>query len=274
MKILVTGATGFIGNHVIDELISQDHEIVIICRNRNKLKKSWINRLVIIQSDILNFDPIRHKNNLLEIDKVIHLAWDGLSNYMDMRHLEHEMFIQYTFIKKLVLFGLNDFTITGTCFEYGKTNGQLDVTMITNPENPYAIAKDTLRKYLQLLKLEHNFNLKWVRLFYMYGTGQSSKSILSQLETAIKNKENTFNLSGGEQLRDYLPVEKVASNIIKVSLFNTNETIFNCCSGIPTSIRNLVESHLKINNYSIKLNFGFYKYLDFEPMAFWGLPNI
>ncbi|MCD4680088.1 MAG: hypothetical protein K8S00_06855 [Bacteroidales bacterium] len=77
-------------------------------------------------------------------------------------------------------------------------------------------------------------------------------------------------MSGGEQLRDYLPVEKVAENIIKISMQDKIDGIINCCSGKPISIRNFVENYLEKANQNIELNLGYHPYPDWEPMAFWG----
>ena len=57
----------------------------------------------------------------------------------------------------------------------------------------------------------------------------------------------------------------------KLKLDDQLNGIINCCSGIPISIRNLVENYLKENNKHIKLNLGYYPYPDYEPMAFWGI---
>jgi len=104
----------------------------------------------------------------------------------------------------------------------------------------------------------------------MYGEGQSEKSLLSQLETAIKKGEKRFNMSGGEQLRDYLPVEKVAEYIVAIALQDKVKGIINCCSGKPLSVRKLVEKYLEEKGYCIELNLGYYPYPDYEPMEFWG----
>ena len=75
--------------------------------------------------------------------------------------------------------------VTGTCFEYGMQSGYLSEKMITNPGNPYALAKDSLRKFLLSLQREVPFTLQWARLFYMYGSGQNPNSILAQLDNAV-----------------------------------------------------------------------------------------
>ena len=80
-------------------------------------------------------------------------------------------------------------------------------------------------------------------------------------------------MSGGEQLRDYLPVEKVAEYIVKISLQDKIGGVINCCSGEPIPIRKLVENYLIEKNKNIKLNLGYYPYPEYEPMAFWGDTN-
>ncbi len=275
MKIAVTGGTGFIGNHLIMHLLKEGHDVLVTGTNEEKAKVyKWYNKVRFVT---LNINSTISEEKLKEIasyQKLIHLAWSGLPNYKELFHFEVNLFPQYYFLKTLVEMGMKDITVTGTCMEYGLQNGCLTVDSAVEPQNPYAISKDTLRRFLVQLQIKNNFTLKWVRLFYMYGKGQSDKSILSQLNRALDNGDQTFNMSGGEQLRDYLPVEKVAANISKLCIQQYKTGIYNCCSGIPISIRALVDAHLKRRNKKIKLNLGFYPYPDYEAMAFWGKNNI
>lgn len=272
MKILVTGATGFIGNHLINELLKDsNNEIIATSRNIEKAKKyDWYLKVKYIPYDLDNKEELNLFEYFNKPDRVIHLAWDGLPNYNDLIHIEKNIFTNYNFIKNLVVNGLKDISITGTCFEYGIIDGCLSEDLQTNPSNSYAIAKDSLRKFIQELNKQYELNYKWVRLFYMYGEGQSEKSLIALLDKAIQNGEKEFNMSGGEQLRDYLPIEKVAEYISKVSIQNKIQGIINCCSGRAISIRKLVENYLDEKNYKMKLNLGYYPYLNYEPMAFWG----
>jgi nucleoside-diphosphate-sugar epimerase len=274
MKIAVAGGTGFIGNYVVNSLLNNDIEVIVIDKNEKKARDyEWFEKVEFLHHDIndLGSDDILKK--IASSGKLIHLAWSGLPNYSELFHFEENLYPQYRFIKKLVSLGLSDITITGTCFEYGMKVGALSTDMPSDPQNPYAIAKDTLRKFLQQLQQKENFRLKWLRLFYMYGKGQSEKSILSQLEQALLNGEEVFNMSGGEQVRDYLDVRDVAKLITKAALSNDQDGIFNICSGVPITIKKLVEDYLAENKKTIKLNYGYYKYSDFEPMAFWGVLN-
>lgn len=270
MKVLVTGATGFIGRYVVNELLSSGCHIIATSRNQDKARSyKWYSRVQYIPCDLNeaseNFFQFFQRPDLL-----IHLAWEGLPNYTDLFHLEKNLFSNYRFLKNMVEHGLKSMLVAGTCFEYGMQSGALKETMITIPNNPYGLAKDTLRKFLEQLQQKYRFLFKWLRLFYIYGESQSEQSLLSQLEKAIRKGKKRFNMSGGEQVRDYLPVEKVAEYIVKVSMQDKVSGIINCCSGVPVSIRKLVEDYLEKKQKSIHLNLGYYSYPDYEPMAFWG----
>lgn len=270
MKILVTGATGFVGRHVINELLKYDHEIIATIRNKNAVT----NFNAKIKTAELDLDNIElNKNYFLELGAphlLIHLAWQGLPNYKETFHVEKNLPSHIVFLKNMVDNGLQNMVVTGTCFEYGMKNGCLSEEMESDPQNAYALAKDKLRKFLEELQNKNHFNLKWIRLFYMYGKGQNPNSLLSQLEAALQNGDTVFNMSGGEQLRDYLPIEKVAEYIVNIALQNNTNGIINCCSGVPVAVKTLVENYLEEKNKKINLNPGYYPYPDYEPMAFWG----
>lgn len=272
MKILVTGVTGFIGSYVIEELLKHNVEIIATSTNKEKAKqKLWFDNVNYIEFDFNNFDALT--NYFLyfhQPDVLIHLAWEGLPNYTSRFHTEINLPRHQALLQNLIRNGLKNITVTGTCLEYGIQEGCLSEEMHVHPSNPYAIAKNELRKSIELLHQQYSFAFKWIRLFYMYGKGQNQNSLLSQLDKALQNGDLVFNMSGGEQTRDYLPVEKVAEYIVKITLQNNIEGIINCCSGIPITIKDFVETHLKAVNKSINLNRGYYPYTDYEPMHFWG----
>ncbi|MEA2019846.1 MAG: NAD-dependent epimerase/dehydratase family protein [Campylobacterota bacterium] len=272
-KILVTGATGFIGNHLIKYLLkSESFEVIATSTDIEKTKKcDWFDKVKYIQYDIDTQDNEDLYTFFGKPDRVVYLAWGNLSNYNDLIHIEKFLPNSYLFIKNLVQNGLKDIVVSGTCFEYGLVEGCLSEDISTNPSNSYAIAKDSLYKFIGELNKNFDFSYKWIRLFYMYGDGQSENSLLPLLDKAIKNGDKEFNMSGGEQLRDYLDIDEVVKNIILISTQTKyiNQAI-NCCSAKPCSVRSLVEKYLENKKYTMKLNMGYYPYSIYEPMAFWG----
>jgi dTDP-6-deoxy-L-talose 4-dehydrogenase (NAD+) len=203
-------------------------------------------------------------------DTLIHLAWEGLPNYEELFHIERNLWTSYRFLKQMIESGTRNIVVTGTCFEYGLQEGCLSEDLPAKPNTIYGIAKNTLRIFLEQLQKKIPFDFKWIRLFYLYGEGQNKNSILEQLKSAINRHDKIFNMSGGEQLRDYLPVETVTENIVKITLQNKVQGIINNCSGNPMSIRRLVEEFLIHEGKNITLNLGYYPYTVYEPMAFWG----
>jgi len=268
MRIAVTGASGFIGRHVTAQLVPLPVEVIAVTRNKAHLK-SLEKTIRIVELDIADTDAECFER-LGRPDALIHLAWEGLPNYKSLHHFESELTRQYRFLKELVVAGLPSLLVTGTCFEYGMQSGGLAENMATHPENPYGFAKDALRRQLQFLQVEFPFSLTWARLFYMYGDGQPRSSLLSQLLEAVSRGEESFSMSGGEQLRDYLPVEEVARLISALAFRHPNAGIVNVCAGVPISVRRLVEQWISGNAWDVQLKLGQYPYPDYEPIAFWG----
>lgn len=267
-KVAVTGASGFIGRHVLAKLAR--HPVEVIAATRDAAKLVDVARNVhVVELDLANSQPNDYAR-LNKPDVLIHLAWAGLPDYKSLHHFETELQRQYLFLKGLIKAGLPALLVTGTCFEYGMQSGALSEDLTPLPCTPYGYAKDALRRQLEFFKGKHPFALTWTRLFYMYGEGQSKSSLLPQLKEAVTHKEATFNMSGGEQLRDYMPVTEVATDLVKLALQQKDGGIVNVCSGKPVSVRNLVEGWLKDNGWTMDLNLGHYNYPDYEPMAFWG----
>ena len=271
-KILVTGATGFVGNYVITELLKDNCQVIATSASEAKAaQRGWFSQVQYIPFHLKDYSSA---TNYFEFfhrpDCVIHLAWEGLPNYKALFHFEENLPWHYAFLKNMVVNGLTDLSVTGTCLEYGFREGCLREEMPAEPNNAYAIAKDTLRKFLEQLQTLHSFSLKWIRLFYMYGKGQNPKSLFSQLDRAIEEGQPTFNMSGGEQVRDYLPVERVAAYIKAIAMQHAVNGIINCCSGEPVKLKDLVLDYLNEKGSAVSLNLGYYPYLDYEPMEFWG----
>jgi nucleoside-diphosphate-sugar epimerase len=268
LRVAVTGAFGFAGRHVLEQLSRHPVKAVAVTRNATRLS-DWIDRLETIQMDIAK-PPSDCFARLGCPDVLIHLAWDGLPNYGSMHHFETELPMQYNFLKKMIEAGLPSLLAAGTCFEYGMQSGSLSEDLPTRPVNPYGYAKDALRQQLVFLQKAHPFSLKWARLFYMYGEGQPESSLYPLLKEAVARGDKRFKMSGGEQLRDYLPIGEVARLIVLLALHHSDTGEINVCSGNSISIRRLVEQWMEENAWDIELDLGCYPYPDYEPMAFWG----
>lgn len=268
MLVAVTGATGFIGRYVLRELARRG--VSTVATTRGPVPESvefasvkWVS------CNVRDARP-----DLFEMlgrpDVLIHLAWGGLPNYRSRSHFDSELPSHYRFLHALLTGGLQSLVVSGTCFEYGMQDGQLSEERLAQPHLAYPFAKHALRCQLEFLKEEYPFALAWARLFYMYGNGQNPKSLHAQLMAAIDRGDTSFDMSAGDQLRDFSPVEDVARKLVALALVQADVGVVNVCSGRPQSVRSLVEGWVQEANAPIRLNLGHYPYSDYEPMAFWG----
>lgn len=273
-RVLVTGATGFIGRHVVKTLLARGFAVRAVARDIAKARSlPWFSDadadVEFIAADI--HDQSTDVGALCQgVDALVHLAWPGLPNYAGLFHFEVNLPADYRFIKAVVQSGVSQVLVTGTCFEYGLQSGPLSESTPAQPSNPYGLAKNTLRVFLEALSRIEPFTLQWARLFYLHGEGQNPNSLLASLERAIDAGDTQFNMSRGDQLRDYLAVEQAAAYLVSILEHRHFAGIVNCCSGQPVSVRALVEDFLQARGVEMTLNLGHYGYSQHEPMAFWG----
>jgi len=268
VKVAVSGATGFVGRHVVAALESAGVEPALWLAPASELPEAW-RRHRVARIDV-HAPPADAFARLGAPDALIHLAWQGLPNYGSPHHVEREAPAHYAALKSLVEQGLGTLVVTGTCFEYGMQSGSLDEAKPAQPANAYAVAKDALRRQLEELQRARPFALTWARLFYMHGEGQAETALWPQLRRAAESGAAMFPMSGGEQLRDYLPVERAASILVALVLARRGHGIVNVCSGEPVAVRMLVERWIAEHGWSIRPDLGRYPYPAHEPMAFWG----
>ncbi|WP_434605015.1 NAD-dependent epimerase/dehydratase family protein [Pseudomonas sp. R1-7] len=268
--VLVTGATGFVGRHLVSALLAKGFKVRASGRNVEIARAMpWFEDVEFRVADI--HAPDLDVGVLTDgVDAIAHLAWPGLPNYQALFHFERTLPLDYAFLKRVIEAGISHVLVTGTCFEYGLQSGPLSETVIAQPCTPYGLAKHTLHRFLEALQREHAFTLQWARLFYLHGAGQSPNSLLASLDRAIDEGDAQFNMSAGDQLRDYLEIGQAASQLASLISRRDVDGVINCCSGYPVSVRTLVEQRVRERQSAIALNLGHYGYSGHEPMAFWG----
>ena len=266
MKIAITGATGFIGQHVRKALAKTNHAVVLVARRSEKAGE------ITARESIVAADLHQERTDWFELfgkpDAVLHLAWGGLPNYMDAYHVEVELPMQSKFLKALIESGLKKLVVTGTCYEYGMSSGALSEDQETNPNTPYGIAKDSLKKEIFELQQSKNFDLTWARIFYPYGEGQSENSLYSQLKNAILSNQE-FLMGNGRQVLDFIQVEKVASSLLSLLISCTNLGVVNIGSGKPQTVAAFVQEQIQIFQSDLVPSFGSIPDREYESVSFW-----
>ena len=265
MKVLVTGANGYIGRHVVEKLLEKENVEVIA----NDVNVEGVDKRAI--SNKTNLFTSQDPYNEFEQPEVcIHLAWmDGFVHNAD----SHILYLSnhYSFIKKMLDGGLKHLVVMGTMHEVGYYEGAIDENTPCNPLSKYGIAKNTLRQSLELLvKNYEGVVFQWLRGFYIVGDSERGNSIFSKITRAEKNGEKTFPFTTGKNKYDFVDLDLFAKQIVESSLQSDVVGVINCCSGEPVSLAERVEKFIKDNEYSIKLNYGAFPDRAYDSPAIWG----
>ena len=261
MKILVTGSSGFIGSNIIKKLQKKKGlDLILTTRSLEKVSEKFM---------LFDFKYLDFESNLYDYygnpDIVLHCAWENVRHVNDKKHMDSQVFYHTKFIENLVKNGAKKIVILGSCFEYGKQYGEVMETEPSCPNTFYALAKDYLRKYVELLQFEYTFDFQWLRIFYVYdASGKTGNNIISSLKKATSEGKSAFDMSKGDQELDYMEIRDLSNLVVKVILQNKTNGIINCCSGFSTKVLDLVKSCLLSWGASIELNLGKFPYRDFE----------
>lgn len=270
MRICITGATGFLGSHLVPVLLEQRHSVIATYRDSAKAKAmDWTESVEWVQCDLFDLP----ENPFMAFGKpeaMMHLAWGELPDYKNNAHLARSLPAHSRFLRAMIDGGLKHLLVAGTCLEYGMVEGKIDESTPLVPHTPYGQAKARLYQEIMPYCEKNGIIFQWARLFYMYGNGQPAHTFFSQLEKAITQRAQTFDMSGGQQIRDFLNVSDVAKALTAIVLQDQINGPINICSGREITLENLAKEYLQQRHAQLELNLGVYPYPDWEPFRFWG----
>ena len=263
-KILAIGGNSFIGQKVLLKLKKKhSYEIEITYFS----KKSSSNLFKQHYLDILNFKK-KDLKKFSNIDHLILFSWYDLNDYNSKQHnLISKRLTKLAYF--FILNGVKNISVLGTCLEYGLVNGSIDEKYECLPVTKYGKAKLNLLNNLKVYKKNYNFNLNWLRIFYIYGDDRLNRGIWSLFKTACQSRNN-FKMSGGEQIRDFISFDKLITYLSLLINLNKDLGVVNVCSGNPIKLINLINRWKRKFNPNINLMKGFYPYTSYETMSYWG----
>lgn len=264
MKILVTGANGYIGRHVVVELLNMNHQVIacdLNVSNIDERAKKLSYNLFAPYEDIYT--------QLEQPDICIHLAWRDGFVHNSNNHL-NDLSSHFRFLTKMIDSGLKHLVIMGTMHEIGYYEGAINENTPCNPLSMYGIAKDALRRSIQLFCKNKNCILQWCRAFYILGDDKQNHSIFTKLLEANANGKNKFPFTTGKSQYDFIEVKELAYQIACVATQTQITGIINCCSGKPISLAEKVESYITANNLNIQLEYGAYPDRPYDSPCIYG----
>ncbi len=244
--ILVAGGSGFIGSNLIKDLIFEGFKVISISQNRSKIKKKIKNVTYLFQN--LN-TPIKKDLFSDEIDHIV-----NCSGYIDHRDLttggkavfDNHFGSIYYLVNLAIELEVKSLINIGSSDEYGQNKSPLKESIRESPLSPYALGKLTATHYLQKCYKQGFLNTVTLRPFLVFGEMQNKDRFLPYLiDNCLNNRE--FNVTKGEQLRDYLYIRDLNKAIIKT--FGNHKAygeVINVASGVPISIKEVITYVQKI----------------------------
>lgn len=256
-RVLVTGAAGFIGAHVVRVLLDAGREVAVVVRPGNPLARlrDVADRLTVLPGDLAEPAALRPALVAWRPDACIHLAWYAEpGKYLTAPENVPALVAGLGLLDELIRVGCGQVVMVGTCAEYDTDVGYLREEGPTRPLTLYAASKLSLSLLAGQIAAAAGIELAWARLFYLHGPGEDERRLVPALIGALSRGEE-FPASAGTQVRDYLHVEDVASALWGLAERRVGGTV-NVCSGVPVTMRQVMETVGDIVGGADRIRFG------------------
>lgn len=263
MKILVTGANGYLGRGIVKKLLDDGNEVIATDFQTDKVDS---------RAKCYSVDLFKIENPYEYFKKpqvVLHLAWKDGFVHNSLAHFEY-LDKHYLFLKNLVDSGLKQLAVMGTMHEVGYYEGKIDEYTPCKPMSLYGISKYSLYLSLKAYLSDKEVDFQWLRGFYIVSEDTNGKSIFSKIALAVQNGKTTFPFTTGKNAYDFIDYSVFCYQVSKILQQNKVCDIINICSGYPEKLSDRVERFIKDNQYNIVLRYGIYPDRIYDSPAVWG----
>lgn len=266
MKMLVTGASGFVGAQVVRALLAAGHDVGALVSPGSAAERlrEVGEQVTLLRGDFYDEAGLREAIAAWPPEVCIHLAWYvEPGQYLKSLRNADALAATLRLIPLLGEAGCRRFVGVGTCFEYDVERGWLREDGPTRPETIYAAAKLSLGLVGAQVAAAVGMQFAWARLFYLHGPREDPRRVVPALILSLLAGK-PFPATAGEQVRDYLCLEDVASAFVALAETNS-EGVFNIASGSPLTMAHLLKTTAEIMGQAELLELGAVPYRPWEP---------
>ena len=270
-RVLVTGGSGFIGSHVVQLLQASGRDVAVLRRvgrsgNASPLASADVEAVPYVEGESAS---LRESIAAWGPTACIHLAWYAEpGKYLHSSENISALAASVEVLTALIEVGCTRVAMAGTCAEYDASVGWLKEGGPTRPDTLYAASKLSACLITQQLAAQAHVQLAWGRIFFPYGPGEDQRRAIPSAIRALLAGQR-FPATKGEQIRDYIHVEDVAAAFI--TLIDSDASgVFNVSSGIPVSMRQVMDQIGEIIGSSDQIDFGAVPYRNWDPMFICG----
>ena len=243
MKILITGANGYLGQGIVKAIFNKGYEVIAA-----DFKTNYVDNRV-DRVDCNLFEIEKPYEYFGKPDVLLHLAWrDGFAHYADS-HIA-DLPKHYDFIKSMGESGVKKIAALGSMHEIGFFEGSINEDTPCHPVTPYGIGKNALRD--------------------LVGNSKFGCSIFSKITAAEEKGEEEFPFTLGQNQYDFIDYDEFSEQVAATVIQDEVDGIINICSGRPEKLADRVERFIKENNYKIKLRYGAFPDRAYDSKAIWG----
>jgi UDP-glucuronate decarboxylase len=271
VRVVVTGAGGFVGSRVVRRLLAEGHDVAAIVRPTTSLERleGVADQLTMLPGDIGAPASWRAALASWRPEACVHTAWYAEpGKYLDSTRSISALSHSLGLLEVLAEIGCRSAVMTGTCFEYDTDAGTLTEDTPVRPRTLYAACKLALSMVAAQRASQLGIHFAWARIFYVYGPYEDTRRLVPALILTLLRGER-FSATTGEQVRDYIHVDDIASALVVLAA-SASDGVFNVCSAEPTTIRALMEEVGRLLGRGELIDFGSRPPARFEPAVIRG----
>jgi len=258
MRLLITGASGFVGAKTLELALADGHEVAAMVRPQSPARRlaRFAGRYEQLKLELGDRPALNAALAEFRPDAIIHLAWAGVANSarFELTQITENIDAACALLEAGAAAGCKAFIGTGSQGEYGAGSAMLEDSL-PEPTTLYGAAKVSTLYLTRQLAAQTGMRHAWLRLFSTYGPGDNDGWLIPMLITQMLRGERP-QTTLGTQYWDWLYVDDVARGLLAAATTETAQGVFNLGSGEPVQVRSAVEQIRNLAAPNMELIFG------------------